>query len=149
MTAAAKAEFLNYLDGYKLSVGCEELECDSYIHQSLASSRTAELATRLLELLKVLSRLSPDPDTVNTALMFVAHTITGTNLPEPESKVVGRLMEELLRLHRMQAEQLESSRAASAEGLRRLLLALVKDVRVVLIALAWRLVVVLTGPQFA
>ena len=45
----------------------------------------------------------------------------------------------LLRLKQVQSENLEADSSSSAEGLRRLLLALVKDVRVVLIALAWQL----------
>ena len=40
----------------------------------------------------------------------------------------------------METEHLPASTQHSAEGLRRMLLALVKDVRVVLIALAWQLV---------
>ena len=46
----------------------------------------------------------------------------------------------LLRLLQVQAENPVPGTGRSAEGLRRLLLALVKDVRVVLIALAWQLV---------
>jgi GTP pyrophosphokinase len=49
-------------------------------------------------------------------------------------------LEELLRLKQLESENLTTAAERSAEGLRRLLLALVNDVRVVLIALAWQLV---------
>jgi GTP pyrophosphokinase len=49
-------------------------------------------------------------------------------------------LDQLLYLIELETEHLPASASHSAEGLRRMLLALIKDVRVVLIAIAWQLV---------
>jgi GTP pyrophosphokinase len=102
---------------------------------------------QLTELLTVMAGLSADPHTLCSAMLFVAE-----RHGEPMDRWKGELpaavrsqLDSLLRLQQVQAENVASGGAAaettaSAEGLRRLLLALVSDVRVVLIALAWQLV---------
>jgi GTP pyrophosphokinase len=134
-------ELKNWLEQYRASVGDAASECEQLFENCLAAGHlAAPVCDRLLDLLQVLSRLYPDVDTVSTAILFVPHAMTGSDLLGDCSPGVQQQLEELLRLQRMQSEQLDHSRQRSAEGLRRLLLALVKDVRVVLIALAWRLV---------
>ena len=102
---------------------------------------------RLLELLLVLSGLSPDPITVSCAMVHVAELAVAeqgggdlstiyTALPES----VRSLLDELHKLRVYESEQSFTATERSAEGLRRLLLALVEDVRVVLIVLSWELV---------
>ena len=91
--------------------------------------------------LRALSRLSPDPATVAATLMlplsdgpdeFAAATIT--DLPD-DTVELGHQLKTLTHFGRTYLPDDN----ARAEGLRRLLLALIADVRVVLIALAWQL----------
>lgn len=95
----------------------------------------------VLAALEALSPLSPDPETVAATILF---PLVLARKPLPDIAVVGD-MEQLSGLL-SQLEQLTyfgqtylPDDNARAEGLRRLLLALVADVRVVLIALAWQL----------
>jgi GTP pyrophosphokinase len=102
---------------------------------------------RLHDMLRILEGLNPDPRTVCCAMLWVAHT-HGEDLANWQSRLpegVRRQLGELLRLKQVELENLPPGAERSAEGLRRLLLALVRDVRVVLIALAWQLVLLRTA----
>lgn len=96
----------------------------------------------LLELLELLQMLSADPITVSCAMLHVASL--ENELPpaivDPLPAQVVQQLEEFRKLKYYESGQSENSTERSAEGLRRLLLALVTDVRVVLIDLSWQLV---------
>jgi len=96
----------------------------------------------LQDLLNVMSGLSPDPHTVSCAMLFLASQC-GEDLTAIRADLapeVSDQLDQLLYLIKLETEHLPASTAHTAEGLRRLLLAMIKDVRVVLIALAWQLV---------
>ena len=132
-----------WLQAYRDSVGSAADEClklyDSLRGGKLASGDKLSL---LKELLEVMAGLSPDPQTVSCAMLFVASEYE-ENLDVIRAELspeVGEQLDQLLYLIELETEHLPASTGHSAEGLRRMLLALVKDVRVVLIALAWQLV---------
>ncbi|MEJ2534662.1 MAG: bifunctional (p)ppGpp synthetase/guanosine-3',5'-bis(diphosphate) 3'-pyrophosphohydrolase [Gammaproteobacteria bacterium] len=105
----------------------------------LGEPATLEEARQLLE---ILAGLSADPRTLCSALLFVARH-HGEDPERWRTQLPGGVREQLqslLKLQQVQTENVQSEAGRSAEGLRRLLLALVGDVRVVLIALAWQLV---------
>jgi GTP pyrophosphokinase len=92
----------------------------------------------VVESLTLLNRLAPDADTV-TALLCLPRSVQqdpADTIAVPES--VAALLDQLRTVTHFGRTYLPDD-AARAEGLRRLLLALVDDVRVVLIALAWQL----------
>ncbi len=137
---------------YRESVGdsagiCEELLFD--LLKGPAGSR--EIQTFLLDLLHTMSALSPDPATVCSAMVHAAQQ-QGLDVDSLLQSLPDQVRSQLEQLHTLLKFESEgevgtddpSPRAAgmqrNAEGLRRLLLALVEDVRVVLIDLAWRLV---------
>jgi GTP pyrophosphokinase len=101
---------------------------------------------RLADLLAIMAGLAADPRTLCSAILFVAdrHGVEVAPLRDELPASVRRQVDSLLRLQQVQAENVLDGQAtdpgAGAEGLRRLLLALVSDVRVVLIALGWQLV---------
>ena len=91
--------------------------------------------------LQALQPLSPDAETVLATLLLpvmldggLEPQLLGMDLPSSTVK----LLDQLKRLQYFGRTYLPND-SARAEGLRRLLLALVEDVRVVLIALAWQL----------
>ncbi len=133
----------NWLQNYRASVGSSADECLS-VFERLAPGKLSENnnLSLLHELLTVLSDLSPDPNTVSCAMLFVA--IECGEAPEKVragvSPQVADELDQLLYLIKLETEFLPASIGHSAEGLRRMLLALIHDVRVVLIALAWQLV---------
>jgi GTP pyrophosphokinase len=138
-----KDELIRWSEQYTESAGSSGIDCAALVLQLLdtGSLKEADL-DRLLELLKILEKLSADPVTISCALVHVAGLEN-----EIDPAVVGALpapvktqLEELNKLKHYESGQSESGTERSAEGLRRLLLALVKDVRVVLIDLAWQLV---------
>ncbi len=95
----------------------------------------------VLDALKALSHLSPDPSTV-LATLLVPLALEGevdfaALLPESGRDDVSALVRQLLTLSHFGQNYLPDDQAR-AEGLRRLLMALVADLRVVLIALAWQ-----------
>jgi GTP pyrophosphokinase len=132
-----------WLDGYRASVGPAAESCAALLasHES-AGGLGPDCRARMLELLGVLRALSPDPVTVSCAMILAAEQCGGlpggvtAELPPP----VARQLAELHKLKHFEAGQELTASERSAEGLRRLLLALVHDVRVVLIDLAWQLV---------
>ncbi len=134
---------IQWFQAYGKSMGgagdeCEQL-FDSLQKGKLGSGPNMQL---LLDLLQVMSGLSPDPGTVCCAMLFVASEC-GEDLQPLRAGLTPKIrdqLDQLLYLIELETEHLPASTGRSAEGLRRLLLALIKDVRVVLIALAWQLV---------
>ena len=139
----AARELENWARRYRDSVGpgadaCLELAQE--LQQPGVLSRSG--LEYMLELLSILRSLSPDPITVSCAMMLAAEQ-SGARLAKihpPLAPATAAQLEELHKLRHFAAGQNLSVTERSAEGLRRLLLALVKDVRVVLIDLAWQLV---------
>ena len=143
-TAINVAQTLDqWVQRYRESVGpsadvCIELAQELQMPGTLPRSGLEQT----LELLTVLQPLSPDPVTVSCA-MFLAAEQRGGDLAKLQSRITPAIAQQLEELHKLRhfaAGQNLSVTERSAEGLRRLLLALVKDVRVVLIDLSWQLV---------
>jgi GTP pyrophosphokinase len=133
----------DWLQAYRKSAGSRADEC-LRVYDILRQSdmATGENMSLLQDLLAVMSGLSPDPQTVSCAMLFVA-TECGENpdsICADISPGVKDQLDQLLYLIELETEHLPASASHSAEGLRRMLLALIKDVRVVLIAIAWQLV---------
>jgi GTP pyrophosphokinase len=132
-----------WLKAYQDSVGSPADEClELYQNLCQGSLKTRQNLSLIEDLLGVMSGLSPDPHTVSCAMLFVAFQC-GADLGPIRAKLsreVNDLLDQLLFLIKLESENLPKSTGHSAEGLRRMLLALIKDVRVVLIALAWQLV---------
>lgn len=133
----------DWLQAYHRSVGGAADECLQLFERlrpgKLSDGNNLSL---LRELLTVMSDLSPDASTVSCAMLFVSIEC-GEDLESARADVstqVSDQLDQLLYLIKMETEFLPASTEHSAEGLRRMLLALVNDVRVVLIALAWQLV---------
>ncbi|HKJ18315.1 MAG TPA: bifunctional (p)ppGpp synthetase/guanosine-3',5'-bis(diphosphate) 3'-pyrophosphohydrolase [Xanthomonadales bacterium] len=133
----------DWMDAYKASVG-EGAELCSQLLEALLKKplRKGEDQSRLLSLLQTLSALAPDPQTLSCAMIYATEELGGDcqsarELLTPD--VISRL-EQLERLQAFESQPGQDETERSAEGLRRLLLALVEDVRVVLIDLAWQLV---------
>ena len=143
MTISTDKALKTWLQAYHDSVGGAANEClelyDSLHEGKLANGSNLSL---LKELLEVLSALSPDPQTVSCAILFVASEYEEDldSIRADLSPEVRDQLDQLLYLIELETEHLPASTGHSAEGLRRMLLALVRDVRVVLIALAWQLV---------
>ena len=128
---------------YRESVGEAAVPCIGLLEYLQGPDvLSSEGQERLLELLNILQSLSPDPITVSCAMVLAAEQ-SGGKLSDIKQHIPGDTVAQLEELHRLKhyaAGQVLTSTERSAEGLRRLLLALVKDVRVVLIDLAWQLV---------
>jgi GTP pyrophosphokinase len=140
---SSRLRLQQWLSSYGVSVGEAASICPPVLERLLQQSlKTAAGQEQLLELLGIMEPLFPDPRTVCCAMMY-AGMQQGEDL-EPWKEMlppaVWQQLSELLRLKQMELENIPAGTERSAEGLRRLLLALVKDVRVVLIALAWQLV---------
>ena len=102
-----------------------------------------EVLSATVELLEILIPLSPDPDTLGSAMAIVPQVMLGQAVNQALPAGVLTQVIELQKLFQLEAEHLGSAATPDkhrAEGLRRLLLALVEDVRVVLVTLSWRLV---------
>ena len=111
----------------------------SLVDQRLLKPSSCEL---LHELLDILEGLSADPITIACAMLHVAEQ-QGSDLDGIIDNIPDELRQQLDELNKLKLYESDhslSSTERSAEGLRRLLLALVRDVRVVLIDLAWELV---------
>ena len=143
MASNAHNSLIKWLQAYQDSVGASAGKC-LQLYERLQPGKLGEHDNLLLlqDLLDVMSGLSPDPHTVKCAILFVASEC-GEDLapirPDLSADTINEL-DQLLYLIQLETEHLPASTAHSAEGLRRLLLAMIKDVRVVLIALAWHLV---------
>ena len=129
-TKALKA----WLEAYHVSVGSSADECMA-LFDSLRQSKlaTGENLSLMYALIDVMSGLSPDPQTVSCAMLFVASEWGEdlTSVRADLSKEVNTQLDQLLYLIELETEHLPASTGHSAEGLRRMLLALVNDVRVV------------------
>lgn len=132
-----------WMEAYQSSVG-EAAEPAAALLETLLKKplrRGADQA-RMLALLEILSALSPDPNTLSCAMIHAAEEMGG-DCEGARATLTAPVRSQLDQLQRLQAYESEPGRGEterSAEGLRRLLLALVEDVRVVLIDLAWQLV---------
>jgi len=136
-------ELLQWVDDYRGSVGPGADSCVELIQGILDEKAIkAPAIDRLLELLEILEGLSADPVTISCATVHVAGLENQVNpaIVEKLPRQVHRQLEELTKLKHYESGQSENGTERSAEGLRRLLLALVKDVRVVLVDLSWQLV---------
>ena len=143
MTINTDKALVSWLQAYRDSAGSRADEClrlyDSLQQGSMATKENLSL---LQELLATMSVLSPDPHTVSCAMLFVA-TECGQDPESISAEISPKVkdqLNQLLYLIELETEHLPASTSHSAEGLRRMLLALIKDVRVVLIAMAWQLV---------
>jgi len=143
MTTSVGDSLTSRLQAYRESVGTPADEClqlfDRLRPGKLGQADNLSLLNQLLD---AMAGLSPDPHTISCAILFIA-VQCGENLEAMRASLSAPLrdqLDQLLYLIKLETEHLPASTAHSAEGLRRLLLALVKDVRVVLIALAWQLV---------
>jgi GTP pyrophosphokinase len=131
------------MQAYRSSVGEGAEPCANLLETLLQKplKRGANQA-RLLSLLETLSALAPDPNTLACAMVFATEEMDG-DCSEIRETLLPPVRAQLKQLDRLQAYESEpggNETERSAEGLRRLLLALVEDVRVVLIDLAWQLV---------
>ncbi len=143
MDSKAHKALISWLQAYRDSVGSPAEECLQLFEKLQTDKPGAGNRLHLLQdLLNMMSGLSPDPHTVSCAMLFVASECGEDLAPlrADLSPEVGDQLDQLLYLIKLETEHLPASTAHSAEGLRRLLLAMIKDVRVVLIALAWQLV---------
>ncbi len=132
-----------WVDAYRESVGVAAEDCVALLHSLLVQKILKPSSCELLvELLEILAGLSADPITVSCALLHVAGE-GGHQLDEIVQARPGKVRTqyaELKKLKLYESDRSLSTTKRSAEGLRRLLLALVNDVRVVMIDLAWQLV---------
>lgn len=138
-----KDDLLQWADSYRASAGESAEGCVALLHELLAGKAfTPAAIDRLLELLEILESLSADPITISCATVHVAGLKKEVD-PRIISELPGevrRQLEQLSQLKHYESGQSENGTERDAEGLRRLLLALVNDVRVVLIDLSWQLV---------
>ncbi|MEE8496387.1 MAG: bifunctional (p)ppGpp synthetase/guanosine-3',5'-bis(diphosphate) 3'-pyrophosphohydrolase, partial [Xanthomonadales bacterium] len=139
----ARCRLERWVGAYRESMGPAAEDClvllQSLLAQKVLKPASCEL---LVELLEILDSLSADPITVSCALLHGARE-GGSQLEgivEARPGKVRKQYAELKKLKRYESDRSLSTTERSAEGLRRLLLALVKDVRVVMIDLAWQLV---------
>jgi GTP pyrophosphokinase len=136
-------ELERWAEGYRQTAGPKSEVCDNLLTQLFErEALDAAAIDRTLELLDILVALSADPITISCAIAHVAgqgkRDISDIVAAQPLE--VRRQLEELGKLKHYESGTPLGATERSAEGLRRLLLALVKDVRVVLVDLAWQLV---------
>ena len=138
-----RKELEQWLASYRDSVGPSSDVCLTLLQDLYASGALNDDATdRVMELLETLDALSADPITICCAMAHVAG-LEGADISsivEALPTEVRRQLDDLEKLKHYESGQSLNNTERSAEGLRRLLLALVKDVRVVLIDLSWQLV---------
>lgn len=132
-----------WMDAYCASVGEGAERCSELLEALLKKPlrRGADQA-QMLSLLRTLSDLAPDPNTLSCAMVWATEEMGG-DCGEARALLPAAVVSQLEQINRLQAYESEpglGETERSAEGLRRLLLALVEDVRVVLIDLAWQLV---------
>ncbi len=144
MTISNDKKLYQLIEKYQLSADVEAGFCLDVGKQLVEDCKgQPSVLSAAVELLEILIPLSPDPATLGSAMAIVPQIMLGqavsTDLP---SGVLDQVTE-LQKLFQLEAEHLGTAEAPDkhrAEGLRRLLLALVEDVRVVLVTLSWRLV---------
>ena len=132
-----------WMSAYCESVGDSADFCSELLEALLAKplKRGADQLS-MLSLLETLSALSPDPHTLSCAMIYATEEMGGDCQEARQSlpDVVVSQLGQIRHLQVLEDEPDQNETERSAEGLRRLLLALVEDVRVVLIDLAWQLV---------
>ena len=138
-----RRELERWAEAYRRTAGPKSEVCDNLLKQLFErEALDAAAIDRTLELLDILVALSADPITISCAMAHVAgqgkRDISDIVAGQPLE--VRRQLEELGKLKHYESGTPLGATERSAEGLRRLLLALVKDVRVVLVDLAWQLV---------
>ena len=139
----SRQELEQWAERYRASAGSATVRCaallDQLFEQQLLDATSIDL---MVELLEILEALSADPITISCAMIHVAsqgqHDVSPVVRELPAE--VRRQLDELIKLKHFESGTALDATERSAEGLRRLLLALVKDVRVVLVDLAWQLV---------
>lgn len=113
---------------------------DRVLSHALTTAPDDEELEHIHHALTALSRLSPDVATV-AATLLLPSALEGREMPsvlaDSVDSAVGGLLDQLRRLEYFGRTYLPDDQSR-AEGLRRLLMALVADVRVVLIALGWQ-----------
>lgn len=138
-----RVELEQWLTSYRDSVGPSSDVCLALLQDLYAAGAlNGDPTDRVMELLETLDALSADPITICCAMIHVAR-LDGTDISEIIEGLpaeVKRQLADLEKLKHYESGQSLNTTERSAEGLRRLLLALVKDVRVVLIDLSWQLV---------
>lgn len=138
-----REELVARVAAYRESVGESAQTCVDLLDNLLEiGALDASGIDRTFELLESLESLSADPATINTAMAHVAECggADRAKVIELLPAMARRQLEDLNTLKLYESGQPLGETERSAEGLRRLLLALVKDVRVVLIDLAWQLI---------
>ena len=140
---SGRAGLARWMEAYRASVGTSADSCSDLLKDLLQAKRLqSRTADALLELLSILESLSADPVTISCAMLHVAgqRREVDSGIVAKQPRAVRAQFDELKKLKHYESGQAESGTERSAEGLRRLLLALVMDVRVVLIDLSWQLV---------
>ncbi|MCC5864179.1 MAG: bifunctional (p)ppGpp synthetase/guanosine-3',5'-bis(diphosphate) 3'-pyrophosphohydrolase [Wenzhouxiangella sp.] len=138
-TAPGTQSIEQWIVGYcsRAAAGGHDAELLAAARQ-LATTATVDQAL-VDQALRALERLSPDIDTVTATLLLPLEGTSEDGLStEAVRPEVRKLLNQLSALTHFGRTYLPDD-ASRAEGLRRLLLALIDDVRVVLIALAWQL----------
>lgn len=143
-----------WLAAYEAAAGADKPLCP-WVFDQLEVECLREPAARLelTDLLAIMAGLAADPHTLCSAMLFLVEG-RGDNIQGLEGELPEPVRLQLASLRRLQQVQSEhvvgaavSEVGASAEGLRRLLLALVGDIRIVLIALGWQLVQLRSAKQ--
>jgi len=139
----SRQELEQWATRYRESAGSATVRCaallDSLFELKLLDAAAIDL---LVELLEILETLAADPITISCAMVYVAGQ-GGRDVSRVAADLspdVRLQLDELSKLKHFESDSSLNATERSAEGLRRLLLALVKDVRVVLVDLAWQLV---------
>jgi GTP pyrophosphokinase len=145
----SRQELEQWAQRYRESAGAAFARCAALLDRLFELTLLDKQAIdRMVELLGILEALSADPITISCAMMHVAGQ-SGRNLSAVSEDLppeVRLQLDELKKLKHFESDSSFSATERSAEGLRRLLLALVKDVRVVLVDLAWQLVLMRRVP---
>jgi len=126
-----------WLNDYRSASRCESDDIELGFELLRSADPDTHTAGLVLETLRSLDRLSPDPDTIAASLLIPLAQQKQQPL-DRLSPAVQSLLGQLEKLTHFGRTYLPSD-SGRAEGLRRLLLALIADMRVVLIALAWQL----------
>ena len=142
-------ELEQWAERYRESAGAATARCGALLDRLFELKLLDDDAIDMMvELLEVLEALSADPITISCAMMHVAGQ-AGRNLSAVMEDLPPQVLlqlDELKKLKHFESDGSFSATERSAEGLRRLLLALVKDVRVVLVDIAWQLVLLRRTP---
>jgi GTP pyrophosphokinase len=139
----SRRELEQWAERYRASAGSATERCASLLDQLFEHGLLDSVSIDLMvELLEILESLSADPITISCAMLYVASQGGRDAAPVVNGvpAEVRQQLDELNKLKHFESDTSLNATERSAEGLRRLLLALVKDVLVVLVDLAWQLV---------